>query len=900
MRDRRGIARHFVQVVAVASAGTGVAALAGQLGVAGLRELASALSPRLAAMLVLAAFALWTTMLAPAARRLRRAGQICGLAVVALAAWSLAVRGVSTAAAFVSIGAGLTLVDRRIRNRPISDYLALAAIAIALLALLGHLFGARPLYELPGDLPRFGLTIARAVFALLLGLALLAARIETGVIAVVLADDTGGTVARRLFGGLLVFPVVAVALIEGAHAGLYAMSVGSALVLLVAVAQATVSILATARGLSRADVALRGSEARVRSLVEEAADPIFIADLAGRYTEVNAAACRLLGYARDELVGMRITDLIPPEDVPRLAVSKEKLARGEVDVGEWTLRRKDGAAVPVEVSAKIFPDGRWQGIVRDITERRRAAAALAESERSRRAELEELLRAVSETVHERPAADVETLLRAIAERGRALVGAAHAAIGIGGDDERAFDRWITVGMPDELASALRVPRPVGVLGLARAGEVVRISEGERPAFRGLPAVPPGVGSLLAVPIVHEGRTVGTLYFANKDGAPAFTDDDATAARALAGRVAAAIATVTRYDIERTKRAWLQSIIDQLPEGVLVLGERGEVKAINPALAALGRQDVATRDPWGNLEWFDVRDLDRKPLPFDELPVVRALRHGETIRDRELVLCLGGDHYVPVAASARPLRDEAQRIAGAIAVVTDISERKELERLREEWIAVVAHDLRQPLNTILLWGDRLFAIAADDRQRDAVARIQRAGWRLNRMVQDLLDAARIAATRLAIEPQLLDAVACVRSVVDTARGEHAGAVFELTAPARELVWADPDRVEQVVANLLSNAVKYRTPGTPIRVAITGNDHAVEIAIANAGPEIAAEERERLFARFVRTRQARDAGIPGIGLGLYITKGLVEAQGGRIWLESRGGTNTFRFTLLRPPQ
>ncbi|MBK9266477.1 MAG: PAS domain S-box protein [Polyangiaceae bacterium] len=124
------------------------------------------------------------------------------------------------------------------------------------------------------------------------------------------------------------------------------------------------------------------------SLFEQAPDGIFIADIDGRYTDVNDAACRLLGYSREELIGKTILDLIPAKDVERLWRSKQRMLDGNVDIDEWTLRHKDGSDVAVEVSAKILPDGRWQGFVRDIRGRKQLERAL-------RASHEDLARAQS-------------------------------------------------------------------------------------------------------------------------------------------------------------------------------------------------------------------------------------------------------------------------------------------------------------------------------------------------------------------------------------------------------------------------------------------------------------------------------------------------------------------------
>jgi PAS domain S-box-containing protein len=117
--------------------------------------------------------------------------------------------------------------------------------------------------------------------------------------------------------------------------------------------------------------ALREKEERLRELFEEASDGIFIADLDGRYTNINSAGCRMLGFQREALIGKAMIDLIPAEDADRLLQNRDTLLQGQTHVDEWRLRRKDGNYLPVEISAKILPDGRWQAFVRDITERKR-------------------------------------------------------------------------------------------------------------------------------------------------------------------------------------------------------------------------------------------------------------------------------------------------------------------------------------------------------------------------------------------------------------------------------------------------------------------------------------------------------------------------------------------------
>lgn len=132
----------------------------------------------------------------------------------------------------------------------------------------------------------------------------------------------------------------------------------------------------------RAAEALRASEERSRTLVEQASEGIFVADETGRYVDVNAAGCAMLGYSREEILGRTLSDLIPPDDLDAGPVKIDELRSGQVLLAERNLIRKDGSVLPVEISAKMLPDGRLQGMVRDITERKRSQAELEASQRT--------------------------------------------------------------------------------------------------------------------------------------------------------------------------------------------------------------------------------------------------------------------------------------------------------------------------------------------------------------------------------------------------------------------------------------------------------------------------------------------------------------------------------------
>jgi signal transduction histidine kinase len=221
---------------------------------------------------------------------------------------------------------------------------------------------------------------------------------------------------------------------------------------------------------------------------------------------------------------------------------------------------------------------------------------------------------------------------------------------------------------------------------------------------------------------------------------------------------------------------------------------------------------------------------------------------------------------------------------------------ELERCRAEWTSVVAHDLRQPVTAISMRAQLL------ERSEDATVlghadRIRAEARRLTRMVDDLMNVSRLDAQRLELLLQPVDVPALVRAAVEP---------FAVAAPDRSFevrvvgdvpqAWADPDRVTQMLVNLLANAVKYGRPGSAVVTTIEPDGRELSVSVASCGGPLGPDDIEHIFERFQRTDAAKLEGIEGAGLGLYITRSLVEAHGGHISAVSTpDGVNTFRFTL-----
>jgi len=339
---------------------------------------------------------------------------------------------------------------------------------------------------------------------------------------------------------------------------------------------------------------------------------------------------------------------------------------------------------------------------------------------------------------------------------------------------------------------------------------------------------------------------------------------------------------------RVERARLETIVTCAPHGIVFVDAvEGRVES-NPAAQRMsGVPAVSNRAD--DLRVDLVRRPDGTPIPREEWPGERALR-GESVSRLEARITRTDGTNLPVLMSATPVRGPADQITGAVMAFEDITVFKELERLRDEFASIVAHDLRNPISSILM-NSELLLRQADGQDADAIEvrtaaleRIRRAAARLGDMVKDLLDASRIDVDRLTLDRKPLPSRTTVEAIVDEVRptlGQHPVKVATEGEPAPIL--ADPVRFDQILTNLLENAAKYSPRDAPIDVKVAASADGVEVSVKDEGMGIAPDEVPRLFDRFYQAKRAREMRA-GLGLGLYIVHGLVAAHGGRIWVDS----------------
>ncbi|HEX6314617.1 MAG TPA: ATP-binding protein [Gemmatimonadaceae bacterium] len=255
------------------------------------------------------------------------------------------------------------------------------------------------------------------------------------------------------------------------------------------------------------------------------------------------------------------------------------------------------------------------------------------------------------------------------------------------------------------------------------------------------------------------------------------------------------------------------------------------------------------------------------------------------------------------SDVRMAEELGQRAALSVENAQLYYEAQRATRARDNVLGIIAHDLRNPLNSILLQAHllRVWAQAPEQRYRDVADSIERAATRMNRLIEDLLDTARMDGGRLSVEGARTDAQQIITDSLDAAHASAASASVELhldvASPLPE-VWADRDRLLQVFDNLIGNSLKFTKPGGRIVIGAAPRDGEVLFWVHDTGSGISPEDVPHLFERFW---QGRKAGRHGAGLGLPIVKGLVEAHGGRIWVESTPGQgSTFFFTIPVAPR
>ncbi len=362
--------------------------------------------------------------------------------------------------------------------------------------------------------------------------------------------------------------------------------------------------------------------------------------------------------------------------------------------------------------------------------------------------------------------------------------------------------------------------------------------------------------------------------------------DVTQRSQAQSEVRALNAELERRVEERTARleavaAEQSAMLQQMAEGVITVDAAGFVTFVNDAATRMmGIVKLGSRlDMLVSL--FQILTLDGLPHPPEQLPLARALR-GETVVNARWRMCRPGGDELVMEASAAPVRTDSGGILGAITTLRDVTEQDRLEREKNEFLSYVAHELRTPL-TIIHGHVQLLqrtprGTAATLHQR--LQTIDRQSSQLALLITDLLDLALIGTHRLHCRLTPLDYPLLIQSITDEMRLLHPNRAIDLEISNNCWIMGDALRLRQLLMNLIDNALTHGPRGAAVKLSVTGNPEIVTISVRDGGPPLPAEERERIFERFHRLPPSARLHAGGLGLGLYISREIAEAHGGRL--------------------
>lgn len=343
----------------------------------------------------------------------------------------------------------------------------------------------------------------------------------------------------------------------------------------------------------------------------------------------------------------------------------------------------------------------------------------------------------------------------------------------------------------------------------------------------------------------------------------------------------------------------QVLLTSVGDGIYGVDDDGRITFINPLGAeVLGFDQERLLGRRAHQE-FHAPSPNGTPRPWDECYITQAIRHGTLTSSEEDEYVRTDGRVLPVEITASPLVDE-DRLIGAVVVFRDVTQRREVERIKNEFLSVVSHELRTPLTSIrgalgLLAGGAAGTLEPPAQRMAGVA--LESSERLTRLINDILDIERIESGRLPMRVAAHEVRDLVESSVAELREMARSTEVELcVGDTSGVVQADADRIVQTLTNLISNAVKFSAPGAEVWVEAVPGGEEVLFRVRDTGRGIPEEKLERVFERFEQVDSSDSRLRGGTGLGLAISRGIVERHGGRIWAESRlGAGTTVQFTI-----
>ncbi|MGB9553067.1 MAG: PAS domain S-box protein, partial [bacterium] len=628
-----------------------------------------------------------------------------------------------------------------------------------------------------------------------------------------------------------------------------------------------------------------------RTLTETAHALIVAIDLQGRISFFNREAEKKLGYRKEDVLGKEVEVLfssplkeearnffshldlsqIPPTSTfPLITSSKESI------LVEWAInviREKDGSPKTIV------------GIGIDITEREARLRRL------------DLLNKINQEII---VSDLENLTP-MAQKIREVLDA-HTVLIIRTDEERK--KMIPIGwnwrpgyygIPDEVL-VQKIPQTTekGLIGYCiREGEPIISGDAERdPRAYHIEETEYMDESVIAMPLRFQEEVLGAI-FVGKKGLNQFKEEDVALVETIAGSLAVALHNREVMESLKEEEERFRNLFTSIPDGVVIYDSQGTILEVNEALA---RSRGYTRE---ELIGRNVEDLDHpesKPL---SKPFLEEVQEKGAARREFLNITKTGETIPTEVFASRILY---QGKTAFIGVSRDISERKKLEQLKSDLLYAISHEMKTPIQSLMAAVDIYSAlppVRLATRSQELFEIINRNILRLKQLVDNFLESQKIEQESMNLSPLPTDIGQLIKETQEFL-GPYAalkGVKFENHVPENlPLVKADQERLREALTNIYSNALRFSPQEGRVTTVLQEREKFLEVKITDQGPGIPEEELPHLFEKFYRPQSPKLRAMAGTGLGLYITRRIVEAHGGEIGVESAEGQGTtIRFTL-----
>ncbi len=618
----------------------------------------------------------------------------------------------------------------------------------------------------------------------------------------------------------------------------------------------------SSRARTRIESALTVERNFVSAVLDTVGALVIVFDTAGRVVRFNRTCETISGYSFTELVGRPYWEkLVPSEEVEEARRTFASIRAGGFPVeyeNRWLTR--NGSLNRIAWSATALLDAQNEvafviatGI--DVTEQRQAEETLRESEARYRQLVEGSLGMVC--TH-----DLE---------GKLLSINTNAARSLGYEVDELIGVSLAELIPEEFQYGL--PKYLGAIG-------------------------------------EQGEAQGTLHLSHRDGSQrviAYRNKLID----LPGRdvyvLGHGIDITDKMQAEEKLRMLIRqsnSILESVGDGIFGIDLRGRLTVVNPAAAQiLGYEAQELLGKSMHALTHHTR-TDGTPYPAEECPISRSVAGMKTVRVTDDVFWRKDGTSFPVEYVACPQVDDGHAV-GVVVAFTDVTERRQLDRMKDEFISTVSHELRTPL-TSLRAALGLVAGGALNSRPDKMSKMLEIAIgnteRLVRLVNDILDLERIGSGKVELHYTMCNAEDLLHRSADLQQTSAAKADIRFVYDIQPVdVWADPDRTLQTITNLISNAIKFSPPGSTIRLAtrpLPNNEACIEVH--DQGRGIPHDKLEMIFERFQQVDASDSRAMGGTGLGLAICRSIVTQHGGRIWAESQPGNgSSFYFSLPTRP-